>query len=56
MPNENLDLPLDNLFKNLHSSKEGLSSREAFIRLQKYGFNEAHQNTVNYRGNFIFLG
>jgi len=34
------DIPLDNLFDQLHSSKDGLSTKEAKKRLDQYGYNE----------------
>lgn len=44
MTNETFDTPLDILFERWQTSEEGLSSGEALLRLEKYGFNEAHQN------------
>ncbi|HZD35797.1 MAG TPA: plasma-membrane proton-efflux P-type ATPase, partial [Nitrososphaeraceae archaeon] len=40
-------MSLEETFKNLSSSQEGLSSTEAEERLQKYGYNEIEERKVN---------
>jgi H+-transporting ATPase len=46
-------MSLEETFKNLSSSQEGLSSTEAEERLQKYGYNEIEERKVNPVGKFL---
>jgi H+-transporting ATPase len=44
---ETKELGIDDLFKKLSSNEKGLSSSEAKVRLQQYGFNEIIEKKKN---------